>query len=241
MIFEKIVEIDVARCLKTIWKHKLWVLLASLLGLVAGVLLAVFYVDTEDEYCAVASVYSISYGSYDASAEGLQTIRAYEDLVKSLRVAERAALLLGDGSVDKFAIYDMIQVEEEETNIYDESNIVYVTVRTTNPDTAVDVANAVANAFVLEVTSVSNDNIQVLDEAYEAERVYNALKKQAIFCAIGLIGGMLLSCVTIACMVIFSDKISSVQDASLYGELEIIGAIPVIESQGASTESKKKN
>ena len=29
---------------------------------------------------------------------GIQTIKAYEDVVKSLLVAERAALLMGDGS-----------------------------------------------------------------------------------------------------------------------------------------------
>ena len=42
--------------------------------------------------------------------------------------------------------------------------------------------------------------------------------------------------VVIACVVIFSDKVSTVQDASLYGELEIIGAIPVI-----SLEEPKKS
>lgn len=237
MIFEKIVEIDIVRCLKAIWKRKERVMIASLVGLVLGVLLAVFYVDTVDEYKATASVYSISYGSYDASAEGLQTLRAYEDVVKSLRVAERAALLLGDGSVDKFAIYDMIELEEDSDSQSANSSILNISAKTTNPDMAVAVANAVAHAFVLEINSVSpNESVQVLDEAYSADCVYNAIKKQVIFCALGLIGGLAIACVVIACVVIFSDKVSTVQDASLYGELEIIGAIPVI-----SLEEPKKS
>lgn len=233
MIFDKIVEIDIVRCIKAVWRRKERVAIAGLVGLVIGVFLAVFYVDTVDEYKATASVYSISYGSYDASAEGLQTLRAYEDVVKSLRVAERAALLLGDGSVDKFAIYDMIELEESDSQ---SSSILNISATTTNPDIAVAVANAVAHAFVLEINSVSpNESVQVLDEAYSADCVYNAMKKQVIFCALGLIGGLAIACVVIACVVIFSDKVSSVQDASLYGDLEIIGAIPVI-----SLEEPKK-
>lgn len=236
-MFEKIVEIDIVRCLKAMWKHKGWVVVAGLIGLIAGIFFSVFCVDIDDRYDAVASVYSISYGSYDESAQGIQLMKAYEDVVKSLQVAERATLLLGDGSLDKFQIYEMIEVEDTSTESYydDSSNVVYIHAYASTPETAVNVVNAVANAFVMEVNTISkNDSIQVLDEAFEAEKIYNALKKQIIFWMLGLVGGMLLACVTIVVIVIFSDKISSVKDASLYGDLEIIGAIPV-----RATENEK--
>lgn len=229
-MFEKIVEIDIVRCLKAVWKHRGWVVTAGMLGLVAGIFFSVFCVDIDDCYDAVASVYSISYGSFDESAQGIQMMKAYEDVVKSLQVAERATLLLGDGSLDKFEIYEMIEVEDTSTENYydDSSNVVYIHAYASTPEMAVNVVNAVANAFVMEVNTISNnDSIQVLDEAVEAEKIYNALKKQLFFWVLGLVGGMLIACVTIVVMVIFSDKISSVQDAALYGELEIIGAIPV--------------
>lgn len=237
-MFEKIVEIDITRCLKAMWKHRGWVVVTGMLGLVAGIFFSVFCVDIDDQYEAVASVYSISYGSYDESAQGIQLMKAYEDVVKSLQVAERATLLLGDGSLDKFQIYEMIEVEDTSTENYydDSSNVVYIHAYASTPEMAVKVVNAVANAFVMEVNTISkNDSIQVLDEAFEAEKIYNALKKQIIFWVLGLAGGMILACTTIAIIVIFSDKISSVQDASLYGELEIIGAIPVKTTKNEKT------
>ncbi|MBQ7943459.1 MAG: hypothetical protein IJ326_05280 [Lachnospiraceae bacterium] len=231
-MFEKIVEIDIVRCLKAMWRRRVLVGVAGILGLIVGILLAVFYADIDNQYDAVASVYSISYGSYDESAQGIKAMKAYEDVVKSLQVAERAALLLGDGSLDQFAIYDMIELEDTTTSnsVYDEgANVIYIHATASTPEVAVNVVNAVANAFVLEVNTLSmNDNIQVLDEAHMAEEVYNALKMQIILCGLGMVAGILVACVVIAISVIFSDKISSVQDATLHGELEVIGAIPVI-------------
>ena len=242
-MFEKIVEIDIIKCLKALWKHKGWIVVSAMAGLVCGIAMAVFYVDIDNQYDAVASVYSISYGSFDESALGIQTIKAYEDVVKSLQVAERAALLLGDGSVDKFDIYNMIELEDTSSgSIYDDgSNVMYIHATATSPEVAVNVVNAVANAFVLEVNTIAkNDNIQVLDEAYQAVEVYKAFKKQMIFCAIGLIGGIVMACAVIVLIVIFSDKITSVQDASLYGELEIIGAIPIMNARDEKTRKAHK-
>ncbi|MBQ8822020.1 MAG: hypothetical protein IJZ82_05215 [Lachnospiraceae bacterium] len=230
MDFGRIIEIDFLRCFKAIFRNIKWVILSTFAFLFIGVLVAVLYLDTENVYDAKASVYSIAYGSYSDSADGIQAIRAYRDIVKSVRVAERAAVLLGDSSLDKYAIYDMIEVEEGEVNAYgveSESSIINIHAKSTNPEDAIRVANAVASAYAMEVTSITNsDNVQVLDEAYYCEVTYNALKQQIIYTAVIAVAGMLLAIVAIVLREIFSTKIVTVEQGSLYGELDIIGVIP---------------
>lgn len=230
MDFGRIIEIDFLRCIKAVFRNFKWVVCSTFAFLFIGVMAAVLCLDTENVYDAKASVYSIAYGSYSESANGIQAIRTYRDIVKSVRVAERAALLLGDSSLDKFAIYDMIEVEEGEVNAYgveSESAIINIHAQSTNPEDAIRVANAVASAYAMEVTSITNsDSVQVLDEAYYCEVTYNALKEQAILAGVITVAGFLLACVIIVLMEIFSTRIVTVEQGSLYGELEIIGVIP---------------
>ena len=230
MDFGRIIEIDFLRCFKAIFRNIKWVILSTFAFLFVGIMVAVLCLDTENVYDAKASVYSIAYGSYSESADGIQAIRTYRDIVKSVRVAERAAVLLGDSSLDKYAIYDMIEVEEGEVNDYgieSESSIINIHAKSTNPEDAIRVANAVASAYAMEVTSITNsDSVQVLDEAYYCEVTYNALKQQIIYTVLITAVGMLLAIAVIVLMEIFSTKIVSVEQGSLYGELDIIGVIP---------------
>ena len=234
MDFSRIIEIDFGRCFKALL-NKIKLIIATTIAFgVIGVLVAVFYLDAENVYDAKASVYSIAYGSYSESAEGINTIQTYSEIVKSLKVAERAALLLGDDELDKFTIYDMIEEEKPQTSAdgysQEESSIINIHAYSTKKEDAIRVANAVANAYVMEVTSVTmTDSVQVLDEAYTCAIEYNALKQQIIYIIIFLLIGLVFSCCVVICCEIFSTKILSLKQGSLYGELEIIGVIPVQE------------
>ena len=55
---------------------------------------------------------------------------------------------------------------------------------------------------------------------------YNALQQQALVLAGCCLGMLLLGCFIIWYRIIFSKSIVSVSDASLYGQLEVIGVIP---------------
>lgn len=239
MDFSRIIEIDFSRCLKALWIHISWIIASVVSFFIIGILVAVFYLDTENVYDAKSSVYSITYGSYADSANGIQAIKTYSDIVKSLRVAERAALLLGDDSLDKFTIYEMIEVEEPEPNslgyVTDDSSIIQIHASATDKEDAIRVANAVANAYVMEVTSITNsDSVQVLDEAYTCEITYNALKQQLIYIGLFTAIGLILGCAIIVLCEIFSIKITSLQQGSLYNQLDIIGVIPEQEKQTTS-------
>ena len=128
----------------------------------------------------------------------------------------------------------MIEIEEPglDANGYpkEESSIINIHAYSTNKEDVIRVANAVAHAYVMEVTSVTmTDSVQVLDAAYACEIEYNALKPQIIYIVIFLLIGLVFSCFIIICCEIFSTKILSLKQASLYGELEIMGVIQVQE------------
>lgn len=232
MDFSHIFEIDFFSCYKAIKDN--WKMIAgtTLLGLFIGILVAAFHVEPRDEYDAMASVYSMAYGSYTESAEGIQAIKTYSQVVKSLRVAERAELLLGDNSIDKYEIYDMIYVEDymDTSSIYptDNAAIIKIHAKSTSQEDAIKVVNAVANAYVLEVNSImqSSGSVQVLDEAYTCERTYMALKVQGIY--IGLITalGLIIPMMVLIFMTIFSPKINTIKEGTLYGDMELLGLIP---------------
>ena len=153
---------------------------------------------------------------------------------RAVLLSERAALLLGDDSLDKFTIYDMIEVEEPVANEFgyvdEESAIINIHAYSTNKEDAVRVANAVADAYVMEVTSITMSNsVQVLDEAYDCAVTYNARKNQLLYILAITAVGFLLSCMIIILHEVFSSRVRSLKQGSLYGELEIIGVIPMQE------------
>lgn len=234
MEFSRIIEIDFMRCLMALKNNVKWIVLACVSFFAIGVLVAIYYLDTENVYDAKSSVYSIAYGSYSESAEGINAIKTYSEMIKSLRVSERAALLLGDDSLDKFKIYDMIEVEEAAMNEFgyatEESSIINIHAYSESKEDAIRVANAVANAYVMEVSSITlTDSVSVLDEAYSCNIKYNALKQQIIYISIITGIGLLLSSFVILLFEVFSPKIVTLKQGSLYGELDIIGVIPMQE------------
>lgn len=232
MDIKRIINIDFRRCLKGLIKGKYFIILLSVMGGILGGILAFAGMDTENKYDAMATVYSIAYGSYDESEQGLTAIRTYSDIIKSYKVAERAALLLGDSTITKEIVYDAINVEplvvEGTTYLYEEKSSV-ISIHAVNEDKnkAIRIVNAVADAFVLEVNGLSEvSSTQVLDYAYEAEISYNACKMQMFAIAGALLGGFFLGCVTILGRIVFSSKIVTVNDASLHGEFDVVGVIP---------------
>lgn len=232
MGIKRLIEIDPQRCFKAIRRGRLFLLFMTVLGLVLGSIAAITLVDDKNRYDAKASVYSMVYGSYEESAEGATVLRAYSDVIKSYRVAERAALLLGDDETTKEEIYEMISVEPlivtGTTYAYEEnSSVLNIHAVDTNQNKAMRVVNAVVDAFVMEVNGVSEISAtQVLDYAYDASLVYNALEMQILVAAAGVFGGLLLAVLIILYRVIFSSRIVSANDASLYGTVRLIGAIP---------------
>lgn len=235
MNFKRIVNIDFRRCSIGLRKGKCFILLLTILGLVVGILVTVFGVSKENEYTATSSVYCISYGDYTESQSGTSAMRTYSSIIKSRRIAEHAAMLIADPDITSDDVYEKVGVDslyvQGLTYAYENNSpIISIHAVDENEQTAVSIVNAVADAFVQEVNGLSNtDAIRILDYAYEGKLTYNAMLTCFLTLVFAAVCGLLLGCVIILGTIIFTDRVISVDDAGLYGQLNVVGIIPDFE------------
>lgn len=213
---ERIITVDFLRIIKAIIRKWYFVLAVAT---VAGILMFVYKYDPTPHYYAEATIYSSAYGSYAQTTEGVKAVQLYADIIYSNKIAERTVSILGDNSLDVETVRGMIYA-----SIPEDSSIMTVGAAGTDPNKVIAVVNAASEAFVIEARNITgSESIQILDKSVKANQVGNSVKKS---CAIAFILGAFLVCGIIALMEIFSDRIYHVEDASLNGELEIIGVIP---------------
>ena len=214
------VRIDLRRYFLAIKKNKLIVIIVAIASLAIGILLN--YNVKPDKYRAYSNVYSVSFGSYTDSVEGVYVLQTYSDIINSRKVANRAAMIIGDDSLDGEKIKSMITYSYSE-----QSPVYYIYATSTDPQLSMTIANAVAKAFVIEMNNImGEDNAQILDEAYDYEQVFNGRKDQIKNILIITLLGTLLCLFVIVMISFFSNKVESVNDVTLNGEIEILGVIP---------------
>lgn len=242
MNLQRAIDIDYGQCFYSLKKNWGKIIVALLLGMIIGAVCAFFLADHDDQYIAVSSVYSMADGSYDNSAAGISAVRTYSYIIKSHKIAEEAAKLIHNESLTVEDIYNMISTEEQviqgTTYVYENQNSVTVIyAKYKEEEIAVEVANAVAKAFAAEVNKLFIDEVvQVLDHASEGERIYNALKTYLMYIWAGGAVTAILYILYLLANVIFSGKIVTVRDASLYGQLEVIGSIPLFYEKGVASK-----
>ncbi|MDD5934266.1 MAG: Wzz/FepE/Etk N-terminal domain-containing protein [Clostridiales bacterium] len=218
----KEIEIDLGRVFKALL-HKLWLILLVAVISFGLSLVLIKSVKTVPLYRAEATVYSVANGSYKLSVEGTNAMKDYSEIITTLKVSERAALLLGDDSINGYYIMNCI------TPYYTEdSSILTIRCLDRNPEMAIKIANAVANAFVIEMRTITGtEDVQMLDEAYTyylyQTGATSATVKRLIFIAVIVF----ILCAYIALNEIFTTKLKTIRECTLGGELDVIGVIPV--------------
>ncbi len=222
---EKIINIDYMRCLKTMLRRLPLALIIGIAVAIVASVIAYFVMDHDNAYTARASAYTGNTSGYGNAAEGVQ----YAEIAKSLTVAERALNALGNTSLTKYDIYDMIEVEFDNENSYvNSSSVINIYATSSEPQLTIDVANEVTNAFVAEVSEIMNEDhvISVLDLSSGVTLTYNAQSQFFIIVGIAAGASILLVCFISVLLEILSLRLVTVQDATLYGKLNIIGVIP---------------
>lgn len=227
----RLIEIDFLRCIKSLWEHIRLILVVTAFSLLAGAILSWFTLERENIYEAVSSVYINADGTAYETAESSQMLVAYIDVIKSLKVAERASILLGNEGMNKYEISEMVNVDYQNNDYATfKSTVIRIRVSSKDSTAAVNVANAVAQAFSLEMASITGKNdVQVLDEANGAIKIYNAKKQLVLVTGLITVGGCILICAMIVLYEIFSFRLNTIKDGTLYGQLDIIGVIPEYE------------
>lgn len=214
---EKTITIDIGRIFKAIFR-KWWLIIIVAIIFFAG---AFVYTDSrQDVYRSTTSVFSVSYGSYSESMEANKILQSYGEIANSRKVAERAAFLLNDSRITAGDILSSSRIL-----ISEDSAIIRISAYSTDPFLAVEIANAVAQAFTIEAKGTFGiDTLKVLDEAQSAS-LYQG-KDQMKYSVIAFLAGLFIPMVVIAIRVIVSDDVYYVSDAELDGKLEILGIIP---------------
>lgn len=214
---------DFKLALFALWKKKYLVIAVTILATLVGLLLTIS-TKPINTYMAKASIYSAAYGSIQESNSSAAAMITYSDIVSSRKVCERAASLLsGEYIVDAVDIQGMITASQES------DTIMGIYAYSTNPEIAVKVANAVAEAFVHEITSITkSDSIQLLDNAtvpsLSANGSKDLWKKRLIFTALGLLASSGFIVIT----ELFSNRIRTISQCIEQEDSEIIGIIPCV-------------
>ena len=153
-------KINFRRYQRALIKKKAIIMIVFVLSAAIG--FAFNYKAKNNLYSATSKVYCASNKAYIEGSETTHIIQNYSDIVTSKKVADRAAMLLNDEDYDGEIIAGMVKC------IYTPSSPVYkIQVTSMNPEKAVEIANSVASAFVMEVNVLNkNDSAQVLDNKY---------------------------------------------------------------------------
>lgn len=212
--------IDLLRIVKKLIK-RIWLII-----IVTGVsgLIGVIYTfgETTNIYGAEVSIYSVAAGSYSASIQGFNAMTDYAEIVGSKKVADRVVNALPEYRLDAQKVQSMVK-----TSYGDNSAIFHVYAYSSNPQLATSVANAAAEAFVLEVGNITGvDNVKILDEAMNVFISYDGQKEQLKTRLIFTGAGLVLICVLLSLTEIFSTRVTKVTDCTLNGEIKLLGVIP---------------
>lgn len=225
-MYDEIQLEDFRLALLALWRKKLLILAITILTGLIGWFFT-FNEQVINTYQAKTSVYSVATGSAQELNYLSTALISYADIVKSNKVCERAATLLrGNVSLDASDIQRMIGVNSVNDSVIEISAV------STDPQVSIAVTNAVAEAFVREMTGITeNDAIQILDSAdsfmINENGTKNILMKRFLF----LFAGLAISSAYIAGSELFSNKIRSVAQCFEVDEKEILGIVPFMENK----------
>jgi capsular polysaccharide biosynthesis protein len=209
---------DFKLALFELWRNKILILLVTLAGIFLGLLIT-SYMSNSHFYTATTSVYATTYGFYQMTATEVQTMVNYSDVVSSTKVCEYAASLINDSSITADDIQNMIGMK-----FSDSSYVMKISATYDDPALVIKIVNAVAEAFVTEISNITGStSIQILDEA-DSCYVYqsNTVNKIRLLFAGG---AFVLICGGIVLKSLFSNKVRSIEQC-IENEGELLGIIP---------------
>lgn len=199
-----------------LWRSLPLIVLATL----AGAFLGLAYTEgnaTQQRYQAIASVSAI----YRERTTGGGTMSNYVDLVGSRLVCERAAEMIGEEGLSGDRIQGMIS-----SWVGSNSYVMFINATTNNPQRAVQVANAVANAFIQQVSDLSgSDSLQILDQAATAVAMEN--KTVSTVRLISVAAPFVLACGLVILIELMTNKVRLISQCAEDTD-EILGIVPYV-------------
>jgi len=178
-----------------------------------------------DIYQAVTSLSSIVEGSYTESISGFRLLTNYAELITSGKIATAAREMLPDSlTVSSRQIQSMVR-----TSFNDTFTMLYITSSSTNPQLALSVTNAVAEAFVSEIGNITGgDTIRIYDRAISASKSFDGLSEQRRTRVTIPAVCLFILFIVVVLWALFSDRIKTISEVEIDGKVNVIGVIPRI-------------
>ena len=231
MNYENEMEIDLGRCFRALVKKWWFMAVMAVLFGMAG--LALTLEKEDDIYSATSSVYVMSAESYSQTQVGITAMNAYADIATSMKVCERAALLMGAENVTGEKIMKATTVstgEESVASAYIQKNstVMTVTCQSNNPVETMEMAQAVAEAFVMEMENITGtDVVRMLDKPHAYKMTFDATQQQWMIRIVAFLFGAVFAAAIIVFTEIFDSKARTIRECTMKDELPVIGVIPV--------------
>ena len=228
-------EIDLLELLDVLRRKFLVILLALVLG--AGVMASYTIFLVTPMYESTSMLYILTSSTSITSLAdiqlGTQLTNDYAILVKSRTVVEPVIENLGLNMSYETA-KNMISIENQSN-----TRIIYITVKSDVPQTAMNMANELAAVTAEKMAEVmKTDEPSIVDHAVlPTKPVSPSLKKNI---AIGALFGAVLACAVIIIQHLLDDTIKTSEDVDKYLQLTTLGVIPVKEGEQTTRKKKKK-
>jgi capsular polysaccharide biosynthesis protein len=191
----------------------------------------------EDKYTSTATVYAAADTSYTEAANAVTAMNAYLDVATSLKVSQRAALLMGRNDVDASDIQSAIWVNSSLKNtgttssvssfMNSSATIISFYATTSDAELSREIADAVADSYVIEMANIlKTDAVKNLDSAGLGYLSHNAKleawKDRIKF----MLVGFAFACVLVVACEVFDRKVRTIREATIREQLPVIGVIP---------------
>ena len=221
-------EIDLTELFDYFLKRALYIFITVIACLVIGLTYTIFL--KEPKYKSDVNVIIVNKDKQTTSlqsdlAANQKLAATYRELVGCRRILNQVIDNL-DLNYSIGQLQQMISVE----NVND-TEIIKITVSSSEPKEAKVIANETAKIFQDEVKDIYNlENVSIVDKAILAKEPYNIniLKESVIYIALG----MVLSCGVIFVIYYFDNTIKSIDQVEKRLGVPVIGTVPSVRKKG---------
>lgn len=221
-------EIDLTELFDYFLKRALYIFITVIACLVIGLTYTIFL--KEPKYKSDVNVIIVNKDKQTTSlqsdlAANQKLAATYRELVGSRRILNQVIDNL-DLNYSIGQLQQMVSVE----NVND-TEIIKITVSSSEPKEAKVIANETAKIFQDEVKDIYNlENVSIVDKAILAKEPYNIniLKESVIYIALG----MVLSCGVIFVIYYFDNTIKSIDQVEKRLGVPVIGTVPSVRKKG---------
>ena len=217
-------EIDLVELFDYFFRRAYIIIITALVFLVGGLTYTVFL--KEPLYKSDVNVILVSKNSQSSSLQS--EIAANQKLAATYRELVTSRSVLNEVIEDLDLTYTVSQLQKMiSVQNVNETEIIKITVSSSKPKEAKEIANIIAVKIQDEVKDIYNlENVSIIDKAVIAKEPYNinVVKESIIYIALGVV----LSCGVIFVIYYFDNTIKSIDQVEKRLGIPVIGTVPMV-------------